>query len=58
MKDVLKCFVTASGEQCAVTDSLMQQQELFAALSDLSTYRLATFVFAKAVVDSCVFAFL
>jgi len=36
-------------------DSLTQQQELFADLWDLSTYRLATFVFAKAINDSCVY---
>ena len=38
-KDVLKCFITTSGEQCVMMDSLTQQQELLATRSDLGTFR-------------------
>lgn len=37
-KDVLKCTITASGEQCVTMDSLMQQQELPATLWDLGMF--------------------
>jgi len=38
MKDVLKCIITARGEQCVMMDSLTQQQQLFAVLSDLGMF--------------------
>jgi len=34
MKDVLKCFITTSGEQCVIMDSLTQQQQLFVTCLD------------------------
>ena len=37
-KDVLKCCMTASGEQCVMMDSLMQQQESLATLWDLGKF--------------------
>ena len=37
MTDVLKCIITTPGEQCVMTDSLTQQQELLVTLSDLGT---------------------
>jgi len=33
-KGVLKSIITVSGEQCVMMDSLTQQQQLFATLSD------------------------
>jgi len=51
MKDVLKCIIAVSGEQCVMMISIMQQRELFAALSDSRMYRHATFVSEKAIDD-------
>ena len=45
MKDVLKCIITVSGEQCVMMDSLTQQQELFVTHSDLGMYKPGTDVF-------------
>jgi len=39
MKDVLKCIITAPGEQCVMMDSLTQQQELFVILLVSGTYQ-------------------
>ena len=36
-KDVLRCIITARGERCVITDSLTQQRESFATLSDTDT---------------------
>jgi len=33
VKDVLKCIMVEDGEQCAIMDSVTQQQELFAICS-------------------------
>ena len=38
MKVVLKCITTIDGEQCVMTDSLTQQQELFVNLSVSGTF--------------------
>jgi len=38
-KGVLKCIVTALGEQCVMMDSLTQQQLLSATLSDSGSDR-------------------
>jgi len=40
MKDVLKCLMTASGEQCVMMDSLTRRHELFAICSDFGTFKL------------------
>jgi len=40
MKDVLKCFTMVGGEQCVMMDSLTQQQESHATLSDLGMFKL------------------
>ena len=38
MKDVFKCSITTPGEQCVMVDSLTQQRQSFAALSDSGTF--------------------
>jgi len=38
-KGVLKCIVTALGEQCVMMDSLTELQQLFATLSDSGSRR-------------------
>jgi len=43
VKDVLKCIITAPGEQFVTMDSLTQQQELLAILLVSGTYMYITY---------------